>query len=109
MSVEELAAASGIEYSTLRRRLGGAPFTVNELNRIAAACAIAPHAIVDEALSDYGGMEKLMAVYAPKSEAVANIADYRKPDLATVPEEELRRGKHAAGIDEELEHDEQYD
>lgn len=109
LSVEELAAESRIEYSTLRRRLGGAPFTVNEINRIAAACGIEAHLLVDEALRDYGGMTKLLAEYGPKSEPVANIADYRQPDLATAPEEELKRGSYAAGTDDELEQDEHFD
>ncbi len=60
LTVEELAAASGIGYTTLRRRLDGAGFTVLELERVAHAVRTPAHLLVQEALNDFGGMEKLL-------------------------------------------------
>lgn len=60
MTVEELADAAGIGYTTLRRRLAGAAFTVLELERVAVAVRTPASEIVEEALRDYGGMEKLL-------------------------------------------------
>lgn len=109
MSVEEFADAIGITYPTLRRRFAGAPFTVTELYRVADVVGVPAHLLVQEALDDFGGMEKLLAEAVPTSEVISSLDDYRKKNLATVPEEELRRGKHAAGTDEELEQPEQFD
>lgn len=60
LTVEELAVESGVGYSTLRRRLDGAGFTVLELERVARAVNTPAHLLVEEALSDFGGMEKLL-------------------------------------------------
>lgn len=74
LTVEELAERSGISYQTLRRRLGGAPFTVNELGRVSAVLAVQPADLVQEAVDDYGGIEKLLREYAV-SEAEPTVED----------------------------------
>ena len=65
LTVEELGAMAGIRYQTLRRRLSGSPFTVNELERVAKAVKVPAGEIVEEALRDYGGIEKLLREYGP--------------------------------------------
>jgi len=73
LTVEELADATGIGYTTLRRRLDGSGFTVLELERVAVAVETPAHRLVEEALADYGGMEKLLAEHSPASEADSTI------------------------------------
>lgn len=73
LTVEELADAAGIGYQTMRRRLGGSPFTVNELERVSRAVDVSAADLVEEALKDYGGMEKLLAEYV--SEGAGNVTD----------------------------------
>lgn len=72
LTVEELAAASGVGYSTLRRRLDGAGFTVLELERVAHAVNTPAHLLVEEALADFGGMGKLLNT-DPVSDDAANV------------------------------------
>ncbi len=109
MTQKELSEATDIPLSNLQRREAGInEVTVSELERIAYHLGTTPAEMVKDALRRYGGIEKLIAEYAPKSEALPKLDDYRKPDLATMPEEELTRGKHAAGKDDELEQPEDY-
>lgn len=72
MTVDELADMSAIGYTTLRRRLAGAGFTVLELERIAVAVDTPASSMVEEALRDYGGMEKLLAEHV--SDDAANVS-----------------------------------
>lgn len=74
LTVEELAAASGIGYTTLRRRLDGAGFTVLELERIARVVGTPAHRLVEEALDDFGGMEKLL-----NESSVSEVVDTVSP------------------------------
>lgn len=100
----------GVSEQTMNRRARGeAPYLAREITIIAKRIEIPVAEIVTRALRGYGGMDKLIAEYQTKSEPPANIADYRQPDLATMPEEQLTRGKYAAGRDDELEHPEQFD
>lgn len=97
------------EQSVNRRSRGEVGYLAREVAIIAEKVGVPVAELVSRALKRYGGIDKLMTDYEVKSEPVANIADYRKPDLATVPEEELTRERYAAGRDKELEQDEQYD
>lgn len=76
LTVDELADACGIAYQTMRRRLAGAPFTVNEIERVAVVVNVPASGLVDEALRDYGGLAKLMEEDGPKP---------KKPVLSVVP------------------------
>ncbi len=97
------------EQTVNRRGRGEAPYLAREITIVSEKTGVPAAELVQRALRGYGGIEKLIEEYAPKSEPVANIADYRKPDLATAPEEELKRGSYAAGADEELDQDEHFD
>lgn len=72
MTVEELAEASGVGYSTLRRRLDGAGFTVLEFERVAHAVNSPARLLVEEALADFGGMDKLLNDHSVSDDA-ANV------------------------------------
>lgn len=73
LTVEELAEATGIGYTTLRRRLDGSGFTVLEFERVARAVQTPAHQLVDEAIADFGGMEKLLATETKKSDATDSV------------------------------------
>lgn len=82
LTVEELAAAADIGYTTLRRRLDGAAFTVLELERVALAVGVPAHRLVEEALGDFGGMERLLSEAAPTvsgEDNVTHLDGYRPP------------------------------
>lgn len=68
-----LADATGIPESNIKRREEGTnEITVSELERIAVAVDVTAAEIVEEALTDYGGMEKLLREYAT-SEGAATV------------------------------------
>ncbi len=58
-----------------RREEGRNEITISELERIAAVVNVSALEMVKEALADYGGMEKLLAEYAPVSEPGSAVND----------------------------------
>lgn len=71
---ESFAQVTGIAEANLKRREEGQnEITVSELQRIARAVNVSPQALVEEALDDYGGIEKLRAEHAPTSEVVGTV------------------------------------
>jgi len=108
MSQNELADASGIAMSNLQRRENGKiEITVSEIKRIAEALGVPAHELVDEALEDFGGMDKLIAEHVGMSEAPVSLEDHRKRRTpADMTEEEMEGVLNAAGTDPELEEDE---
>lgn len=79
---QALAEQAGIPMSNYRRREDGInEITVSELERIAHA--LAPHLpggttplkLVEEALRDYGGIEKLMREHGPVSDDETTLTD----------------------------------
>lgn len=110
MSQTELAEASGIAMSNLQRRESGKiEITVSEIKRIAEALGVPAHELVDEALKDFGGMEKLIAEHVGMSEAPVSLEAHRekKKSVAdmTVDEIESMQTK-AATHNVELDQDE---
>jgi len=99
MTVEELADAVGIKYQTLRRRLSGSPLMVTELERLAVVVDVPAAELVDEALNDYGGIEKLIAEHMSEGEGNVTAHDnvsYMgrvKPPLAAAADENPRAGE----------------
>jgi len=99
LTVEEFADASGIGYQTMRRRLKGAPLTVNELERIGVVVGVSAAKLVQEALDDYGGdqdgLSKLIREHGPKmSVPVASFDDHKtrkQAEAAALTSEELDR------------------
>lgn len=76
MSQAALSKATGIPLSNLQRREDGDnEVTVSELERIAVALRTTPLELVEVALARYGGLDKLIAEYAPKpvSDDAANV------------------------------------
>ncbi|KTS90700.1 hypothetical protein NS183_07945 [Microbacterium testaceum] len=109
LTVEDLATKAGMSVATMRRRLDGAPFTVEEIHLVSAVVGVPTAKLVDEALDDYGGMEKLIA-NSPMSEGIVSLDAHRKKvDPATTPDEELREELNAAGFDPELLEDEKFE
>lgn len=79
----QLAAASGVPLSNLQRREDGInEVTVSELERIAAALDTTSAAIVEDALKRYGGLDKLIAEFAPVSDPARNVTDLAAKKLA---------------------------
>lgn len=78
MSQTALSKATGIPLSNLQRREDGDnEVTVSELERIAVALHTTPLALVEVALARYGGLDKLVAEYAPKP--VSEVVDTVSP------------------------------
>lgn len=71
-----MAELTGIAEANLKRREEGKnEITSSELYRIAAAVSVAAHELVDEALKDYGGMDKLLDEHTATSDDVANVTE----------------------------------
>ncbi|MGW9268370.1 helix-turn-helix domain-containing protein [Microbacterium sp. NPDC055599] len=71
---EALADAAGIADSNLKRREAGEnEITVSELERISTAVEVPALEMVEEALKDYGGVEKLVAEFTRTSEPATNV------------------------------------
>lgn len=104
MSQNELADASGIAMSNLQRRENGKiEITVSEIKRIAEALGVPAHELVDEALEDFGGMDKLIAEHVGMSEPPASLAEHRrKKSPADMTEEEWEGLSSAANTDPEI-------
>lgn len=61
-----LAAKTGIPEANLKRREAGVnAITTSELERIGHVVGVTPAKLVEEALDDYGGLDKLLAEHAP--------------------------------------------
>lgn len=76
MSQSALSKATGIPLSNLQRREDGDnEVTVSELERIAVALRTTPLDLVKVALARYGGLDKLIAEFAPEpvSDGTANV------------------------------------
>ncbi|MCC2033107.1 helix-turn-helix domain-containing protein [Microbacterium allomyrinae] len=72
MTQDELAVKTGVRLTSLGRRLAGKiPFTVGEIEIIASVLTVKAHTIVEAALEDYGGIEKLLATAV--SEDASNV------------------------------------
>ncbi|WP_336629953.1 MULTISPECIES: helix-turn-helix domain-containing protein [unclassified Microbacterium] len=89
MTQEALSSSTGIPMSNLKRREDGRnEITVSELYRIAAAVKVPAVSLVEEALDDYGGMDKLIDehVSKPANNVVElNVRGSRDIDLTKVP------------------------
>lgn len=73
LSQASVADATGIAMSNYQRREDGRnEITVSELERIATVVKVPTVDLVGEALSDYGGIDKLLAEHA-KSDTPANV------------------------------------
>ena len=108
MSQNQLADASGIAMSNLQRRENGKiEITVSEIKRIAEALGVPAHELVDEALDDFGGMQKLIDEHVGMSEAPVSLDAHRRNRTpAEMTEEEMEGVPNAAGTDPELGYDE---
>lgn len=74
LSQQTVAEMAGIPMSNYRRREEGSnEITVSELHRIAPAVGVPAVKLVEEALDDYGGLEKLIAEHAPVSDDADNV------------------------------------
>lgn len=105
MSQNELADASGIAMSNLQRRENGKiEITVSEIKRIAEALGVPAHELVDEALKDFGGMDKLIAEHVGVSEAPVSLDAHRQRNRtpADMTEEEWEELDSAANTDPEI-------
>lgn len=90
LSQAAIADATGIAMSNYQRREDGRnEITVSELERIAAAMEVPALAIVEEALDDYGGLQKLLKEHRgddPMSDGTSNIT----PIKPLSPEDNVR-------------------
>lgn len=104
MSQNELADASGIAMSNLQRRENGKiEITVSEIKRIAEALGVPAHELVDEALKDYGGIDKLIDEHIGVSDVPISLDDHRKRRTpADMTEEEWEGERSAANTDPEI-------
>lgn len=108
LSREELSAVTGIPPSNLKRREAGVnEITASELKRIAAVVGVSAADMADEALKDYGGMDKLIAEHVGMSEAPVSLDAHRKRRTpADMTEEEWEEISNAANTDPEIGRDE---
>lgn len=68
LSQAAVAETAGIAMSNYQRREDGRnEITVSELERIAAAVGVSALSLVEEALDDYGGIDKLIAEHTAAS------------------------------------------
>jgi len=105
----QLAELTGIPEANLKRREAGAnEITVSELNRIAKAVGATAADMAEEALKDYGGMEKLIAEHVGMSEAPVSLEAHRekKKSVADMSVDEIEAMKKAATSDDDLDKDE---
>lgn len=73
LSQAAVAEAIGVPMSNYQRREDGRnEISVSELERIATVVKVSRADLVEEALNDYGGIEKLLAEHA-KSDTPANV------------------------------------
>lgn len=97
------AEATGIPEANLKRREEGQnEITVSELERIAKVVGVTSLKIVEEALEDYGGIEKLIAEHAPSatSDPAANVTaednvtylGHVKPPMNVAADDDPRTG-----------------
>lgn len=83
------------EQSVNRRSRGEVPYLAREVEIVAGRLGVPTAEIVSQALRRFGGIEKLLAEYGPKSEAPSNVTaedetDYLgrvKPDYALAADE----------------------
>ena len=76
LTQKQLAKATGIPLSNLQRREEGEnEVTVSELERIAFFLKTTPAALVETALSRYGGIDKLIQEHGPVSEPSPTVDD----------------------------------
>lgn len=74
LSQASVAETVGIPMSNYQRREDGTvEITVSELERIAPVVRVSAAKLVEEALDDYGGLNKLLAEYAPTSDGEGNV------------------------------------
>lgn len=108
LSQADAAAGAGIPLSNYQRREAGTnEITVSELNRIAEVVGVPAHALVQEALDDFGGMQKLIDEHVGMSEAPVSLDAHRRNRTpAEMTEEEMEGVPNAAGTDPELGYDE---
>ncbi len=71
---DSLATAVGIPTTNLGRSIRGKrPLTVTELHRLAGTLSTTATSIAEEALREYGGLEKLIAAHAAMSEDALTV------------------------------------
>jgi transcriptional regulator with XRE-family HTH domain len=99
-TLDDLAAETGIPYSTLRRKIaGGAPIFVAELMAIAKAIPVSAGKVLDEA-------EELVAMSAADATNDLDAIRRRKQaEASAMKPEDLEAEKHAATRDPELDTD----
>lgn len=105
----QLAELTGIPEANLKRRETGAnEITVSEIKRIAEALGVPAHKLVDEALEDFGGMDKLIAEHVGMSEAPVSLEAHRekKKSVADMTVDEIESMQKAATSDDDLDKDE---
>lgn len=84
-----MAELTGIPEANLKRREDGRnEITASELYRIADAVDVPAHRLIEEALEDYGGMEKLLKEHGP-ADASSNVTPLNVP--ASIDDLEMRR------------------
>lgn len=65
-----MSAKTGIPEANLKRREEGRnEITVSELERIGGVVGVPPAEMVEEALKDYGGLDKLLAEHVARQQA----------------------------------------
>lgn len=72
----QLAELAGIPEANLKRREAGVnEITASELYRIAEVVGVSAAELAQEALDDYGGMQRLLDEHAPTSEDTDTLPD----------------------------------
>lgn len=104
LSRAQLAEATGIPEANLKRRESGTnEITVSELERIARAVGVPAAELVEEALKDYGGIDKLIDEHIGVSDVPISLDDHRKRRTpADMTEEEWEGQRSAANTDPEI-------
>lgn len=73
---EDLARESGLPQTNVGRSIRGTrPLSVREFEILAGTLGVAAAKLLNEALDEYGGMEKLLAYHAPVSEVERTVED----------------------------------
>ncbi|MTE24870.1 helix-turn-helix domain-containing protein [Microbacterium sp. ZXX196] len=105
ISQAQAAEASGVPLSNYQRREAGTnEITVSELKRIAAVVGVTAAEMADEALKDFGGIDKLIAEHVGMSATPPSLDEHRQQKAAEMLVDELEgQPRKAATYDTDLE------
>lgn len=106
-NLEKLSEKTGIKYFTLRRMMAGeAEINVRELRIICGVLGVSAEAVLDEALNEYGGIDKLVSEATDTTDDLEAKRRQKQKEAAAMSVDELEAQKHAAVRDRELDTDE---